>query len=48
MNEGVNIGEVFWGIKYSKACVGENIEVSGRLNVEINSHGRDKIGKIHP
>ena len=47
MNEGVNIGEVFWGIKYSKACVGENIEVSGRLKVAINAPKRAKIGKIH-
>ena len=47
MKQGVNIGEVCSGIKYSKACVGEKIEVSGRLKVVINDPRRAKIGKIH-
>ena len=46
-NQGVNIGEVCWGIKDSKACVGEKIEVSGRLKVEINAPGRAKMDQIH-
>ena len=45
--QGVNVGEVCWGIKDSKACVGEKIEVSGRLKVPINAPRRDKMDQIH-
>ena len=47
MNQGVNIGEVYWGIKYSKVCVGDKIEVSGRLKVSINDPRRAKMDQIH-
>ena len=47
MNQGVNVGEVCWGIKESKECMGEKIEVSGRLKVEINAPRRDKMDQIH-
>ena len=45
-NQGVNVGEVCCVIKDSNACVGENIEVSVSLKVEINASRRAKIGKI--
>ena len=46
-NQVLNVGEVYWGIKDSKACMGENIEVSGRLKVAINAPRRAKMDQIH-
>ena len=46
-NQGVNVGEVCWVIIESYTSVGENIEVSGRLKVEINAPRRAKIDQIH-
>ena len=45
MNQGLNVGDMCWGINESKESMGEKIEVSGRLNVAINSHRRAKIEK---
>ena len=47
MNQGVNIGEVCWGIKDSNSCMGEKIHVTRRLYVAINAPRRAKIGQIH-
>ena len=43
----MNVGEVCWGINESNESVGENIEVSGMLNVEKNAPWRAKMDQIH-
>ena len=47
ITQGVNIGEVLWGINESKECASEKIEVSGRLQVAINALRRAKMDQIH-
>ena len=47
MKHHVKIGGEFWGNNESNSCMGEQVEVCGRLNVTINSHWIAKMEKLH-